>query len=253
VDATRRLSKQRAEISRLLEVFRTGVDADIRATLENAVKGGASSTLEQLGVTGVMQRTDMRTLLAIENFATNKITEITRTAQTKIDTALTQHLLGVQSLDETVSQIDKQLGGGVRGRAMTIAYTEVGRAYSAAQYDQMLAQAKVLPGLKKRWIHSGKAHPRPGHVLCAEQTKASPIPIDQPFDIFDKRTGEVEQLMYPRDPSASAFNTINCGCMMVAVPPDPSEHVYVPLTSEQIAAAQPRISDGFFAPPPPEE
>jgi hypothetical protein len=67
---------------------------------------------------------------------------------------------------------------------------------------------------------SGKLHPRPGHVLASKQP---PIPFLQDFEIVDLRTGETENMRFPRDPNASAFNTINCGCMMVLHAPPASE------------------------------
>jgi hypothetical protein len=217
-DAARRLNRQRAEISRVLAVFQNATDQAMRDAAGEVWTGGIEIVGEQLGDVGLAPRISERMLLSIEQFMTHKIADITREAIKQINTALTQEILGVRSMADTISDIQDILGGAPRRRAMTIAYTEIGRAYSAAQYETMLAKLARRPGLRKRWVHSGKAHPRPGHVLCAQQTLADPIPVAQPFDIVDLRTGETEQLRYPRDPNASAFNTINCGCMMVAVP-----------------------------------
>lgn len=237
-DVARRLTAQRAEIARVMEIYRAAVAQAMVTSADKVWLGGIDSIAAQTGVK-LVGRIDPRALLATQHFMTRKIGEITQDTIQRINTALTQHLLGVRTMDQTLTEIQRLLGGAPRGRAMTIAYTEIGRVYSASQYETMLQQAKLLPGLKKSWIHSGKKHPRPGHVLCAEQTAKEPIPIEQPFEIVDLRTGEVEQLRYPRDPNASAYNTINCGCMMVAVPPSAAELFAQPLTQEQIDAAKP--------------
>lgn len=238
-DRARRLARQRAEIQRSIEVFRAAASAAATGGLDAAWEAAAAVIRQQAGAAAsgvaIGSRIDARVLLAMRNFMTNRIADISRVAIDKINTALAQHLLGVQSLADLVTQVQRILGGEPRRRAMTIAYTEIGRAYSSAQYAQMLEQAKVLPGLKKRWIHSGKEHGRPGHILCADATLADPIPVAEPFEIVNLKTGEVEELRYPRDPEASAGNTINCGCMMVAVPPE--DDVYVPLREEDIVRA----------------
>lgn len=220
-EALRRLSAQRTEIARVMEVFRAAAAAASTSSTDAVWQGGIDSISEQLGE-ALAPRIDTRSLLAVRTFLTDKIADISRDAVARINAAMTQHLTGARSLSDVVTDIQNILGI-ERRRAMTIAYTEVGRAYSVSQYETMLDQAKKVPGLRKRWIHSGKSHPRPGHVLIAAETKKNPIPVDQPFNIVDLRTGEIEQLQFPRDPNASAFNTVNCGCMMVAVPPSLAE------------------------------
>jgi hypothetical protein len=217
-DAARRLARQRAEISRVLVVFQNAADQAMRDAAGEVWTGGIEIVGEQLGDVGLAPRISERMLVSIEQFMTHKIADVTRAAIAQINTALTQQLLGVRSMADTISDIQDILGGAPRSRAMTIAYTEIGRVYSAAQYETMLAKFARRPGLRKSWIHSGKAHPRPGHVLCAQETKANPIPVDQPFELVDIRTGAVEYARYPRDPNLSAGESINCGCMMIAVP-----------------------------------
>lgn len=250
-DRARRLARQRAEIARSIEVFRAAAEASIHGGLDAAWAAGAAVIRDQLGATaaGVALggRLDARLLLAMRNFLTDRLSDVGRQAIDKINTALAQHLLGVQSLADAITQIQRILGGAPRRRAMTIAYTEIGRAYSASQYEQMLDQAKVLKGLKKRWLHSQKEHGRPGHILCADATKADPIPVDEPFEIVDLKTGEIERLRYPRDPEAGPGNTINCGCMMVAVPPEDEE--YAPLTDADLVKPGTVVRDGVIAAP----
>ncbi|HET8941942.1 MAG TPA: hypothetical protein VFN13_08140 [Rudaea sp.] len=245
-DATRRLNAQRTEIARLLDIFKVEATREALASADAAWKGGIEAIAKQTGVS-LTPRIDPRSLLAIRTFMTHKIADVSQQAVSRINTTLTQHLLGVRSMSEAISDIQAHLGGSTRRRAMTIAYTEIGRAYSVAQYEKMLADAKRIPGLKKKWLHSGRSHPRPGHVLAASQ---DPILVAQPFPIVDLRTGETEHLRFPRDPDASAFNTINCGCMMIAVPPKPGE-LFARPADASAAAATPAGGDVPPVPPVP--
>ncbi|MFC7455521.1 hypothetical protein ACFQPI_20940, partial [Insolitispirillum peregrinum] len=83
--------------------------------------------------------------------------------------------------------------------------TELGRAFSAAAQGRMTQATKSLPGLKKKWRRSGKIQSRHTHDLADGQV----VDVDKPFVIGG------EEMMYPRDPAASASNTVNCGCMVI--------------------------------------
>lgn len=226
-DATRRLTRQRAEIARVMHEFQHALSIAMDSAAEKVWEAGIENAVESIGEIGLAPRIAQGPLLAIRTFLTNRIADLSRAAVGKINTALTQQILGVQSMADTLTQIERILDGAPRGRAMTIAYTEIGRAYSVAQWEAGLKQLQLLPGLKKSWLHSGKLHPRPGHVLAAKQ---EPIPFLQDFEIVDLRTGEIEKMRFPRDPNASAFNSVNCGCMMMLHPPSASEIFARPLT-----------------------
>ena len=216
-DAARRYAAQRAEIARVMHDFQIAAGQAAENAADATWKAGLQNVLGAVDAEiALAPRIATAPLYAIRTFLTNKIADISRKAVTDINTALTQTILGVQPMDKTISAIQGILDGAPRGRAMTIAYTEVGRAYSVAQWETGVKQLQLLPGMMKSWQHSGKAHPRPGHVMAAQQP---PIPFEQDFEIVDPRTGEVENLRFPRDPNASAFNTINCGCMMIVHPP----------------------------------
>lgn len=223
-ESRRRLLALRAEVARVLEQFRQLATTAALSAADESWEAGLASVAAQVNGVGLAARVNVRQLTATRYLLTHLIADIEAKALARINSAILQQVLGVNSLSETVDAIAKILDVS-RRRAMTIAYTEIGRAYSAAQYEAMLNQAKLIPGLKKRWIHSGKVHGRPGHVAAEDY---EPIPVAQPFEIVDMRTGEVEQLRFPRDPVASGANTINCGCMMVAVVPPPGDDALAP-------------------------
>jgi len=72
----------------------------------------------------------------------------------------------------------------------------------------------LVPGLLKAWVWSRIS--RKAHAAAEERfgPDEGPIPIDRPFIV------DGEELMFPRDPSGSPQNTINCGCFHVPVVPD---------------------------------
>lgn len=89
---------------------------------------------------------------------------------------------------------------------------------NAAKYDVVTyvnENASMMgitpPYQTKTWIWSGKRHTR--HRLMEGVT----IPIDEPFQVTNERTGEMCELRYPRDYArdTSGSNTVNCGCEVV--------------------------------------
>lgn len=86
---------------------------------------------------------------------------------------------------------------------------------NAAQYDIVTyvnENATQLgmnkPYISKSWIWSGKLHTR--HRWMDGVT----VPIDEPFQVTNERTGEMCNLRYPRDYTrdSTGSNTVNCGC-----------------------------------------
>jgi len=215
-DVARRLARQRGDIMHIMEGFRVAAERSAHAIADTAWLAGIEATMSQVGHLDLLPRISTRQLLAVRTTLTDRIADVTRKTISRIDGALTQHLIGTRTLSRTITDIELIMGGEPRARAMTIAYTEVGRVYSAAQWETMMDQERRVPGLKKKWVHSGKTYARPAHVRCARQPA---IPVATPFEIPNPRTGVIERLQFPRDPNASAENSVRCGCLMIAVVP----------------------------------
>jgi hypothetical protein len=80
------------------------------------------------------------------------------------------------------------------------------RVHSLASVARINDLATRHSGLGKLWKHIPVARvPRIGHLLADGQI----VKPDEPFVV------EGEELMYPRDPSGSAENTINCHCLVL--------------------------------------
>lgn len=115
--------------------------------------------------------------------------------------------------------VQREIGSAVRKkgafktiglRAETIFRTEYGRVLEMANQADILSNAEHIPGLKKRWICTFR-NSRDPHMSAHNQL----VDADKPFIV------DGEKLMYPKDPDASAGNTINCRCISVPVVPNP--------------------------------
>lgn len=214
--ATVRLERQQQAINAAIRRFTAGSDAALQAGLDTAWQAGTELlTLPLAAGTGIapVLRIDDRALLAMRSFTTDRIKDVGLKAVDRINGVLGQVLIGTTPLADAITHIQDILGGESRRRAQTIAYTNLGTAYSTASNEAMLEAERVGVKLAKRWLKSGKAHPRPSHVVAHNQI----VRVSESFRIVDQRTGEIEMLRFPRDPKASAGNVINCGCLSIPV------------------------------------
>ena len=152
-------------------------------------------------IRGVLPTVDARQLRGMKAFLTDRGRDISISMANKINAELGLTIIGTQPASAVVPKVAKILGSG-RSRALTLIRTELGRAYATAGQERMAQAQEVLPGLKKQWRRSGKLRPRPDHVAADGQVQE----VGEPFIIAGVK------LMFPRDPTASAEHTINCGC-----------------------------------------
>ncbi|MGB3749444.1 MAG: phage minor head protein [Rhodanobacter sp.] len=208
--AQRRLRQLQVEIERTMEDFRqAATTASTRGASEGWQAGirSISAPFDAAGVSALGARIDAGALMATQKFMTDRIQDISLRALNRLNGALTQHIIGATPLADTITQVQKIMGGVPRARAMTVAYTEIGAVHSVSQ-DAALQQAgHVVPHVRKRWLKSGKLHPRPAHVAAHGQIRR----YDEAYVV------DGEQLQFPRDPNGSARNVINCGCLSIPV------------------------------------
>lgn len=203
-----RLQALQTQIATAMKAFRTAAETSASLGADRAHNAGVDMVRAPLAAGGLefTPRIDPRALSALKVSLTHLIGDVSTSVINRVNTQLAQVVIGTQPASSAIGEVQRLLGS-ARGRAKTIVYTELGRIYSAANQASMSDAAERLPGLRKRWIKSGKRHPRPDHVAAHGQLQ----PINQPFVI----TGE--KLMFPRDPNASAAQTINCGCLSIPV------------------------------------
>jgi len=208
--AQRRLRQLQLELERTMEDFRVAAEAASTKGATDSWQAGIrtiAAPFDAAGVSVLGARIDASALLASRRMLTDRIQDISLRALNRLNGALIQHIIGAQPLADTITQVERIMGGVPRARAMTVAYTEIGRVHSISQ-DAALQQAgAIVPNVHKRWLKSGKVHPRPEHVAAHNQIRR----YDEPYLV------DGESLQYPRDPNGSAGNTINCGCLSIPV------------------------------------
>lgn len=120
--------------------------------------------------------------------------------------SLEKELLDVLNKGESIAQAElrmKDLPQFDRNRARATARTEVLTASSRSHWESFQQSPAVK---QKKWKHSGgkKNNPRVTHIAMNDVT----IDIDDSFMV------DGEEGLYPRDPSFSAKNRVNCGCAL---------------------------------------
>jgi len=178
------------------------------SSLVDGVIGAAQA--DGLAINAVLPVLDDAQLRAMTSFLTSKISGITVGAADAINTELGLVVMGAKSPWDAIKAVQATLEESTSKRAGTIVRTELARAFSTATQGRMLQWQGDVPGLQKRWLQSGKLHPRENHVLMDQQLRA----VDKPFNLPGG-----DEIMYPHDPSAPAAETINCGCCSVPVVP----------------------------------
>jgi hypothetical protein len=208
-----RLEQLRAEIDRVMAGFAREAGATMAAGATTAWRAGIELTTAPLAAAGadsiattITPRINPRVLTAMRSFLTDRIADVSRKSVDRVNRVLGRVLVGELATSDAITEVQRILGGAARQRAATITYTELGRAYAIAAQAAMEQTSRRIP-MRKRWLRSGKLHPRPEHVRAHNQI----VHVDEPFDVGG------EKLMHPRDPAGSPENTINCGCISVPV------------------------------------
>lgn len=196
-------------INRILIGLGERSQASIEAWAAKGIQHGVDLLDEPLraagvSLVGVAPLLDEPILLNLTRFMGTKLKDVSTAIGDVINTQLGLTVLGVKPVHEMVSQV-QSMTDGYRTRARTIVNTEMNRAFNLAN-DLRLNQASMhLPGLKKRWLKSGKRHQRLTHAAAHLQT----VDVGSPFTI-----GGIK-MMHPHDPKAPAKEVINCGCTCV--------------------------------------
>lgn len=209
-----RLTQLDAEIRRILTA--AGADAALTVSQQHSAAAAAGTAavdgaIAAASVRLVLPRISSLQLEAMREFTTTKISGIGLEAANRVNTQLGLAMVGAQTPYQAVEAVTDVLGESTLARARAIVHSELARAYSTASFERMRQAAADIPGLKKRWVKSGKLHPRENHVAAHGQVRD----WDKPFSLGGKIT-----MMYPHHPAAPIGETINCGCAMVAVVPD---------------------------------
>lgn len=122
-------------------------------------------------------------------------------------------ILGGKAPQDSIEAIARILkdDGPFFGRAERIFRTEGLRIESLVEQASAEVLDKVIP-MVKIWNWSGVS--RTGH----READGQKVPVDKKFKVRSELGEPFEFLEFPRDPRASARNTVNCGCFMTVEP-----------------------------------
>lgn len=209
----------KAAVDTALAGFKQQALAGQAEALSNAWNAGIDMVDGPMAAAGIRAAAPeiSRSMLEImQGYSMDLIEGLSADALKRVNNAVTMSLLGQQTPYQAMQQIglslaDKGILGQVSRRAETIVRTEMGRVNSLARHSRILAvtEAGTDPPMRwqKRWIDSGKAHPREDHAALDGVT----VDIDEDFP---------GGLPYPHAPGLPADEVINCGCTHVLVSPD---------------------------------
>lgn len=219
-----RLQALKQEIDRVMAQWAQAATGDV-STAQKAMYADATKTVDatlsvatpQLAVLPVV---DTRLIAVAQGYSADLITGLAAQTSRRINGALQRAAMGGSSMQQLVAQIggalENQDGGEFSGlfsdagaRASSIASNEILRMHSIASVARIGSVAKnhERGAIQKEWIHIPIARvPRLTHIAASGQMRNP----DEAFDVGG------EDLMYPRDPSGSAANTINCHCLVRA-------------------------------------
>lgn len=156
---------------------------------------------------------------AIRNILTEQVNPFTKIAFSnlkdktaivnKLKSELTTALLKGESIPKIARRL-KSVAEGQLGNTIRIARTETTRVQNSAHQETANESARQGFNVWKKWVAMDEDRTRDEH---REMLKEDPIPYDEPFIVGG------EKMMYPGDTSlgASAWNVINCRCVMVEV------------------------------------
>lgn len=213
-----RLNALKAQVERVMDEFARQAASQVSDLESSAFQSAGQSVNATVaagtGSLAVHPVLDSAALQVVQGYTADLITGLTRDMSAKINASIQRAFIGQSNLQDLTAQIGSALEGGkfsglfsqVGERALSIATNEIMRVQSLASVARINALKDQHPGLMKQWKHIPVARvPRIGHLRADGQLRKP----DEPFDV------EGEALMYPRDPSGSAENTINCHCLVI--------------------------------------
>jgi len=147
-----------------------------------------------------------RTLLSIlQGYSADLVKGLSADAMKRVTNEITLGVMGQKPQFEVMKAIGRNLSDPgvfrtIFSRAETITRTESARVQSAAREARQEQTVKGSPGeeWEKKWISSGKAHPRANHAALDGVV----VPFDEDFP---------GGIPYPHAPGLPAEESVNCG------------------------------------------
>jgi hypothetical protein len=200
-------------ISQLDRTLNTSLQTDVAKLYDLGIKL-VDGPLLSAGVTGHISgiSTELAQVASdLGNNAADMVRGVTAEARTQISGILRRAAFGALTPAEAIDQIGGSLDSpgafkSIADRAKTIYRTESLRILSIATHARIQSNAEIVKQagwqMGRVWGATYDLRTRPDHAEADGQERG----VDEPFDVGG------EALMYPRDPRASAKQTVNCRC-----------------------------------------
>lgn len=214
------LTNLKEQIKRVMDNFNHSATLSLISHNEKMWLSGIESVdipMQTIGFTRMIPAVDTNVLGILQDYSADLITNLTNDALKQINQEIRSVMLGIKKPYDTMEGIansltDKSTFSSIARRAEVITRTEGGRIVQAARQVRAEKAAILLPALQKEWKHSLYVkEPRSGH----QEADGYRVSVIESFLIHWEAgmPDEMkESLMYPRDPSGTAKNTINCDC-----------------------------------------
>jgi hypothetical protein len=212
-----RLPSLMADIEKSMSDFRERYMRDAAQLFRDYAALGQTSVdapLASIGVEIHLPASSLNVFQVAQRFSASLVKYVTEDTIARISREVTLAATGVQSPFEAIKKIERQIDdplqfGTLQNRAETILRTEGGRVQSMAAQNRLEEARAVVPGLQKQWLWSGVS--RKQHAAINGQVRD----IDKPYNVPGSRYCSKDELMFPRDPSGLACQTINCACQSI--------------------------------------
>jgi len=197
-------------IQTAIEGFRQQYMAGQREALGNTWNAGidaVDSPLQFVGVRLVAPEIGREVLEIMQGYSADLIQGLSADTLKKVNNEITLGIMGQKPQHEVMKAVgrnlkDKSVFSSIFHRAETITRTEMGRVNSNSREARMRAvvETGTDPEMKwqKKWISSGKAHPRDHHAALDGVV----VDLDEDFP---------GGIPYPHAPGLPAEETVNCG------------------------------------------
>jgi hypothetical protein len=202
-------------MARFVEKYDAAV-VPVEGAIFDAGAALVATPLQHAGLTLGTPVLSRRLLEAAQTYRASLITGATDEAVHAISQALRLGALRGESVPEIAAGVAGHLTGPgpfgtLAARAEAITRTELGRVQAIATQAALVDAQQRLPDLQKEWRHSANVGrwARLGHIEAGGQV----VDVGASFHIRPAPGLAYEDLEYPRDPRASAKNTVRCGCL----------------------------------------
>jgi hypothetical protein len=194
-------------VDRALTTFKQRYGSEQEVALNNMWNAGidmVDSPLQFVGIRAAAPEISRSALEILQGYSADLIGGLTADAAKKINSEIALGIMGAKPVQEVMRAVGRNLDdpsvfGTIGSRAEAITRTEMARVNSAAREARAEGTAHNNPELQwmKKWISSGKFHPRPNHAAL----NGVMVPVDENFP---------GGIPYPHAPGLPASEVVNC-------------------------------------------